>query len=68
MDEIDIAERREQQYRDLAINAIRQRPVDVVLTFVCLNCNAPLPLPAHPARRWCDGDCRDDWEARRRYE
>lgn len=24
----------------------------------CLNCEAPLP----EGRRWCDADCRDDWE------
>lgn len=24
----------------------------------CLYCNEPLSLP----RRWCDADCRDNWE------
>lgn len=24
----------------------------------CFNCESPLPA----GRRWCDADCRDDWE------
>ena len=24
----------------------------------CLHCAAPLP----PPQRWCDADCRDDWQ------
>lgn len=27
-------------------------------TGFCLYCDAPL----NPGQRWCDADCRDDWE------
>lgn len=26
----------------------------------CLSCGPERPLP--PGHRWCDADCRDDWE------
>lgn len=29
-------------------------------TGYCYNCGARVPSP----RRWCDADCRDDWEKR----
>lgn len=44
------------------INAIRVPPPIVKSTGVCLTCETPL----NDARRWCDADCRDQWEARRR--
>ena len=35
----------------------RQPPAPEATGF-CLNCGEPLP----PGQRWCDSDCRDDWE------
>lgn len=29
-----------------------------VATGFCLNCDAAIERP----KRWCDGDCRDDWQ------
>jgi len=28
----------------------------------CLNCEEPLPFP----ERWCDNECREDWEKEQR--
>jgi hypothetical protein len=34
-------------------------PAAPAATGHCLNCGEPLPA----GRRWCDTDCRDDWQA-----
>jgi hypothetical protein len=36
----------------------RRLPEAPEATGFCLNCGVPLP----PGVRWCDADCRDDWE------
>lgn len=36
-----------------------RKPVGPAATGLCLSCDAPLP----DGRRWCDADCRDDWQA-----
>lgn len=68
MDEADRAEAQEQQWRDLAISSVRnrvQRPV--ILVTHCANCGDPLPAPTADTRsRWCDADCRGDWQRRQR--
>lgn len=53
----DIAEAERQR-------AISQRPRAPVIaaTGSCLCCDHPLP----PERRWCDADCRDEWQKRTR--
>lgn len=34
------------------------KPAGPVATGCCLNCGQPVESP----RRWCDADCRDQWE------
>jgi hypothetical protein len=50
---------------DITVNAkislSHAAPPEVEPAGVCLNCSAPVP----DGQRWCDGDCRDDWQARR---
>lgn len=60
-DEIDIACDREQIDRDCAIAAARKA---VALTAMgkCLNCGEDVGT----GLRFCDKDCRDDWEKRER--
>ena len=64
MDEADRAQARMEQEAEL----LRRRPraPDLPYTGQCYWCGETLP----PPRRWCDADCRDDWErdhARRRH-
>lgn len=33
-------------------------------TGFCLNCGPDVPLA--DGQRWCDGDCRDDWQKRQK--
>lgn len=37
----------------------RRAPEAPAATGICLYCAAP----TEPGRRWCDADCRDEWEA-----
>ncbi|PZQ21150.1 MAG: hypothetical protein DI569_12860 [Sphingopyxis macrogoltabida] len=39
----------------------RRKPDGPPATGHCLNCGEPMP----EGRRWCDADCRDDWQAER---
>lgn len=39
----------------------RRKPEGPPETGHCLNCGEPMPA----GRRWCDADCRDDWQAER---
>ena len=59
MDEADLAEHQEQMHRDRAM-AMRKpvlvRPADGT----CFNCREFVK----PGVRFCDRDCRDDWELR----
>lgn len=45
-----------------AIEAARQSHSSAVYTGRCLYCRAP----TEEGRRWCDSDCRDDWERNNR--
>ncbi len=56
MDEADIAA--EHQEREMALMLKRRAATGPEPTGLCLWCDAPLPHPL----RWCDVDCRDDWE------
>lgn len=40
--------------------AMRNRPQPPAIAEIgfCLNCETPVPA----GRRWCDADCRDDWQ------
>lgn len=65
MDDLERAEAQEQQWRDLTLAAARRKVQQpALLMLYCLNCGTALPLPPFPLRRWCDAECRDDWEAR----
>ena len=59
----DVAAEREQQDTARAIAAAR-RPVDPapIACGECHNCSATVP----PGATFCDADCRDDWQARRK--
>lgn len=62
MDISDKATEREEQ--DRAIALANRRPAGPAATGLCLFCDEPLPAAAdgQPAPRWCDCDCRNDWE------
>lgn len=63
MDDADLTQ--ERLARELEALLERRRPEPPRAHGYCLWCEAPLPA----GRRFCDADCRDDWErdhARRR--
>lgn len=62
MDIFDRATEREEKDRALAL--ANRRPTGPEATGLCLFCEEPLPPAAsgQPAPRWCDCDCRQDWE------
>ena len=57
-DEIDRASDQEQVLRDSAIYSARQVRNIILSTGKCLQCDADVAGD----RRWCNSDCRDDWE------
>lgn len=63
-DMIDDANDRAERDLQLAIRAARcSNGLDAPEpTGHCLNCGERV----EPAHRWCDDECRDDWQARRR--
>jgi len=56
MTEDDMATAREEQDRELALKV--RKPGGPAATGVCLCCGEPVT----DGRRWCDADCRDDWQ------
>ena len=58
-DIIDRANDRAEQDLDRAVQAARRVSGPDPVGY-CLSCGPDVPLP-HPLR-WCDGDCRDDWQ------
>jgi hypothetical protein len=56
-DVADLAQVPIEVFERLALAA--RKPAAPPATGFCLNCAEPLP----GGRRWCDADCRDDWEA-----
>jgi hypothetical protein len=60
MDESDRATQREQQAREAALE--RRRSEAPPACGYCFNCGETL----FGSRRWCDADCRADWERSRR--
>ncbi len=58
MDDADLANRFTELNLKTSLYASRKDEPDVVATGECLFCEAPVPA----GRRWCDADCRDDWE------
>lgn len=57
-DIVDIGNERAQEFIDDCIAAARRGPKGEAGIGLCLNCGESLP----DLRRWCDADCRDDWE------
>lgn len=57
MDDIDWANQRDETL--LAALVKVRRPTGPKATGACLWCEDPL---ADPTQRWCDSDCRDDYE------
>lgn len=53
----DLGAAREEMDTELARKL--RKPAGPEPTGLCLSCEAPLP----EGRRWCDADCRDDWQA-----
>lgn len=71
MDEVDRAQL-EIEIHQLSLINNREKPATIEATGYCLNCDEKLePCPKaiedqeqSIPQRWCDEDCRDDWEAR----
>lgn len=57
-DIIDLGNERAQEFLDDAIAAARRGPKGEPGIGICLFCGEPV----EGERRWCDTDCRDDWE------
>jgi hypothetical protein len=55
-DTADLAQIQNERLDQMAL-AVR-KPVAPKATGFCLNCGEPLS----DGRRWCDVDCRDDWQ------
>jgi hypothetical protein len=61
----DIAAEREQLDTALAVAAARApQPTAPVACGLCHNCHEPVADCA----QFCDADCRDDWQARKRVQ
>jgi len=58
-DEVDRANETAQMFLDMALR--QRKPPAPEPTGYCLNCDEPIQ-----AGRWCDANCRDDWEKRER--
>lgn len=54
----DLATQQEQMFLDASLTL--RKPEGPPACGHCLNCDEPLPAGA----RWCDADCREDWEKR----
>lgn len=67
MDDIDCASVAEQRYREEAIKHAR-KITPFIGVFACLNCNEPFPerFLCQIPKRFCDADCRDDYQKRHR--
>lgn len=64
MDEIERAQEREQADRAAAIAAALARAPALPACGECYNCQSAVP----PGLRFCDADCRSDWDERKRAE
>lgn len=61
-DLFDQASMREEQDRELCIGMARRAAESVPATGRCHWCDASVP----PGYKFCDSDCRDDWERDRK--
>jgi len=64
MDLLDDADRATEAFHREAVS--NKRPEGPAPDGFCHNCGALLHIRTHPDpdARWCDADCRDDWQAR----
>lgn len=60
----DICDQADSAVEAFQREALSRRHKEPEYTGYCLNCNEPTDLPD----RWCDTDCREDWEKRTRQE
>jgi hypothetical protein len=59
-DEIDLADDIISTMLTAQIEKARKQQETAQATGFCLHCDEPI---TELGRRWCDSDCRDDWEA-----
>lgn len=59
MDTADFASALEAVHLHRSLAQLSQKPRSPVAAGECLFCETPTPKP----RRWCDSECRDEWEA-----
>lgn len=57
----DMGAAREQQDLELALK--QRKPCGPQPTGYCLSCGEPLCADL----RWCDAECRDDWQAQQKH-
>jgi len=60
-DILDIASENEMVARAAAVSKIQNKPAAALATGYCLECGEPL-IDSVEGQRWCDKDCRDDWQ------
>ena len=69
MDEIERAQLETEKFLATSLHKHQQKQAKqpgAQATGYCLNCEEPLTQSPQQSRapRWCDADCRDDWEQR----
>lgn len=57
-DPVDRAAALNEYMQEKQLEAARVKGPEVHATGYCLNCGEDMP----DNQRWCDADCRDDWE------
>lgn len=63
MDDVDIAEKNQQLFLAVALrNHVKERRESPKNSGFCLNCGEKITQK----ERWCDADCRDDWQKRQK--
>lgn len=61
MDDADITGERAEVEMERRLKAAHDFAPEAKACGMCLNCAEPVP----DGRRWCDAECREDWELRR---
>ncbi|MRJ40786.1 MULTISPECIES: hypothetical protein [Idiomarina] len=60
-DSVDDANATQAHFNELQISKVRQaaKQMDAAATGYCLSCGQQI---TKSGQRWCNADCRDDWE------
>jgi hypothetical protein len=66
MDFSDQATKQEEMMRDIALTTARAVKPELQPNGFCFNCQAELVDNDTAAGCFCDCDCRDDWQSRKR--